>query len=34
MSLAELNAMIEAAMETAARLNAILDRIEAREGQS
>ena len=32
MSFAELNAMIDAAMATAARLNAIFDRIEAREG--
>jgi hypothetical protein len=31
MSLSELNAMIDEAMATAARLNAILDRIEARE---
>lgn len=33
MSLQELNAMIDAAMQTAARLNQILDRIEAREAQ-
>jgi hypothetical protein len=33
MTLTELNAMIDEAMATAARLTAILDRIEAREGQ-
>ena len=32
MSLSEINALIDAAMATATRLNTILDRIEAREG--
>jgi hypothetical protein len=31
MSLSELNALIDAAMATAARINALCDKIEARE---